>query len=120
MMTVPGYPAAVNSRHLKILSAAVGAGVLVTMGALTAVYGADEINTTQPTNGGAGDPTSRETTKVEPQVTATTSEGEWVPFPEVATPTTSAETEVTATTSEGEWVPFPEVPAPPVPTGPAA
>ena len=115
MMAVHGYPAAVKLRHVKIIAAAVGAGVLVTMGALTAFYGVDEVSTTQPPTGGT---TTSE--KVEPQVTAATSEGEWVPFPEVSTPTTSAKTEVTATTSEGAWAPFPNVPAPPVPTGPVA
>jgi hypothetical protein len=93
----------VKSQHrkqgkLQVGAAAMGAGVLVAMGVVTAVGSGDAMNVTKPST-----PT---TTKADPTVTATTSEGEWAPMPEAPAEPTA----VTATTSQGEWAPMPEVP----------
>lgn len=75
-------------RKLQVGAAALGAGVLIAMGVITAAGSGDAVTasteaTTGETTTSETAPTTLETPKAEPPVTATTSQGEWAEMPPV-------------------------------------
>jgi hypothetical protein len=76
-----------NQRKYRLGAAMAGVGVLVAMGAITVGGSADPFTLTEPaTTTSSTAPTTLQTTKATPAVTASTSQGEWPETSHVSLP----------------------------------
>jgi hypothetical protein len=76
-----------KQRNYRLGAAMTGAGVLVAMGVITVGASAEPFTLTEPaTTTKSTAPTTLETTKATPAVTASTSQGEWPEISHVSLP----------------------------------